>query len=137
LEIDPDEMSMFPNEGYDQIILMKHINFTSMCSHHFLPFYGEAHFAYIPNEWLVGASKMIRIIEHYAKRPQLQESLGQQIIDAFVKIVEPEGAMLVMEAKHMCIRCRGVGNTGAKMVTSNLYGVFTKPEVKSEVLEMI
>lgn len=137
VDMDCNEMSLFPNEGYDQIILMKNIKFTSVCSHHFLPFYGVAHFAYLPNEWLVGASKLIRVIEHFSKRPQLQESLGQQVIDFFVKSVKPDGAMLILEAKHMCIKCRGVCNDGATMVTSNIHGVFEMAEVKNEVLEMI
>jgi GTP cyclohydrolase IA len=109
----------------NQIILLDKIDFTSMCSHHFLPFSGRAWFMYIPNQYLVGASKPARLISHYASRPQLQELLGQQIINRFVEVVKPRGAMLVMRATHGCMSCRGVkqGNSTG-MLTSLVHGCF-------------
>jgi GTP cyclohydrolase I len=114
------------------------IYFTSICSHHFLPFTGLAWVSYIPNHSLVGASKMSRLVEHYSSRPQLQENLTHQVLNTFVNAIEPEGAMVVMRAVHSCMTCRGVKQTGgAGMQTSALHGAFFKAEVKSEALELI
>src|SRR5512137_1444285 len=138
-------LTTFPNEdGYDEIILADNIPFTSICSHHFLPFTGKAWFLYIPRtnllepsyghvEWnrketdamLSGASKMARVVQHYAARPQLQERLAKQIVKRFEEIVKPAGTMLVMRAVHGCMSCRGVkaGNK-AGLVTSIVRGAF-------------
>lgn len=153
----PPKITMFPNtDDYDELILMDNIPFVSVCSHHFLPFQGLAWFLYIPNEYrinlgatsadkpshegeLSGASKMPRLINYYAARPQLQERLTKQIVDHFVKEVRPLGAMLVMRAVHGCMSCRGVktGN-GTGMMTSKVYGSLKEnPSTKNEALQLI
>jgi GTP cyclohydrolase I len=133
------DFKSFPNDGnYKQIIMSDRIHFTSICSHHFLPFTGLAWIAYIPNDFLIGASKMSRLVEHYASRPQLQEHLTDQILKTFVNGVNPEGVMVVMRAVHSCMTCRGAKQIGgAGMQTSALHGAFFGPEVKSEALELI
>lgn len=131
--------SKFPNDcGYDQMILSEKIHFTSMCSHHFLPFSGYAYIAYIPNLWFIGASKMARLVEHYAKRPQLQETLCHQVIEAFNEHIQPYGCMVLMKAVHSCMSCRGVQQTNGNNLTTNaLKGVFFEDKVKSEALQLI
>jgi len=133
------DFKSFPNdEAYTQIIMSDRIHFTSFCSHHFLPFTGLAWIGYIPNNLLVGASKMSRLVEHYSSRPQLQENLTHQVLNTFVNAIEPEGVMVVMRAVHSCMTCRGAKQIGgAGMQTSALHGAFFKPEVKSEALELI
>ena len=130
----------FPNEkNYDEIILMDNIPFVSICSHHFLPFPGLAWFLYIPNKTLVGASKPARTLKFFAKKPQLQENLGTEVVDEFIKEVKPLGVMLVMRAIHGCMQCRGV-ETGdnAGMITSITRGTFREnPETRSEGLDLI
>ena len=153
----PPKITMFPNtDDYDEIIMMDNIPFVSVCSHHFLPFQGLAWFLYIPNEYrinlgatvedtpvhegqLSGASKMARLINFYAARPQLQDRLTKQTLDHFVKEVKPLGAMLVMRAVHGCMSCRGVktGN-GTGMMTSKVHGSFKEfPSTKHEGLMLI
>jgi GTP cyclohydrolase I len=133
------DFKSFPNDkNYKQIIMSDRIHFTSICSHHFLPFTGLAWIGYIPNNSLIGASKMSRLVEHYASRPQLQEHLTHQVLKTFVHGVNPEGVMVVMRAVHSCMTCRGAKQTGgAGMQTSALHGAFYKAEVKSEALELI
>jgi GTP cyclohydrolase I len=127
-----------PNdEKYDQIILFGPIDFVSVCSHHFLPFKGDAWALYVPDTILVGASKPARAIDHYSKRPQLQERLCHQVINSFWEGVNPLGAMIVMKASHGCMQCRGVGKNRSGMVTSAVKGIFTQYEVKQEGLELI
>jgi len=134
------DFSLFPNSPtYNQIIMSDRIYFTSMCSHHFLPFSGHAWLLYIPNNHLIGLSKMARLIKHYSARPQLQEQLCNDILFSFTEAVKPLGAMLVMKATHCCMSCRGVYQyNGAGMVTSQISGCFLEfPEVKQEGLELI
>lgn len=130
----------FPNDKkYDQIMMVDNIHFTSMCSHHFMPFTGKAWFLYIPNEHdLVGISKIPRLVEFYSARPQLQENLCHEIINRFIDVMKPKGAMLVMRAIHGCMSCRGVrqyDNTG--MTSSAIYGCFKEEAVRLEGLELI
>ena len=133
------DFALFPNSHtYDQIILSGPIHFTSMCSHHFLPFYGQAWLLYIPNDNLIGLSKIARLIEHYSARPQLQEHLCHEIINMFVYSVKPLGAMLVMKATHCCMSCRGANQPNTKMITSVVSGCFVEhPTTKEEGLELI
>ena len=136
----PEEhKTTFPNEGYDEIIMLDNIPFTSLCSHHFLPFSGLSYLLYIPNEKLIGASKPARIIDFYCKKPQLQENLGIEIMNAFMRIVKPSGAMLVMRAIHNCMSCRGVKTgLGAGMTTSITRGAFrSSPELEMKGLSLI
>jgi len=133
-------LTVFPNsDGYDQIILLDTIHFTSICSHHFIPFAGKAWFAYIPDELLLGASKPARVIEHYAARPQLQENLCQQVVKFISKQLKPLGIMLVMRAIHGCMSCRGIYQYhGAGMMTSSITGIFKENKAPhDEVMDLI
>jgi GTP cyclohydrolase I len=145
-EFPEKEFSKFPNtEKYNQITMLDNIHFTSVCSHHFLPFTGKAWFLYIPGDFdmsnesdLIGASKPARIIAHYAARPQLQENLCHQVMNRFVEVMQPKGAMLVMRAIHGCMSCRGVrqyNNTG--MTSSAVYGAFNEPATRAEAMQLI
>lgn len=107
-----------------EIIIQKDIGFYSMCEHHFLPFYGKAHIAYIPNGRVVGLSKLARTVELYAKKPQLQERLNFEIADALMKFLDTKGVMVVIEAEHMCMTMRGVEKPGAKTLTKVCLGEF-------------
>jgi GTP cyclohydrolase I len=130
----------FPNEKeYDEIILLDNIPFVSLCSHHFLPFPGLAWLAYVPNTRLAGASKPARVIDFFAKKPQLQENLASEVVDYFVQQVQPIGVMLVMRAVHGCMSCRGA-KTGdnAGMITSITRGCFRENmETRMEALDLI
>jgi GTP cyclohydrolase I len=119
----------FENEGFDQIILLRDIELYSLCEHHLMSFSGKAHVAYIPNhEKIVGISKLARLVDIYARRLQIQERIGKQVVNALVKYLEPIGAACIIEAKHLCIACRGVGKQNAVMVTSALRGVFMRQD---------
>lgn len=137
----PDDiLKAFPNEKkYDEMVLFDNIPFTSICSHHFLPFSGLAWMVYLPNKILVGASKASRLINFYSKRPQLQENLGVEIIDEFERIIEPKGVMLVMRAVHNCMACRGTkSGSNAGMMTSITRGVFRDSlSSRNEALNLI
>ena len=139
-EFPAEALTVFPNDdGYDQIIMQDNIPFVSICGHHFLPFSGKAWFLYIPDQLLPGASKPDRLINHYSCRPQLQERLAKQIMDKFMEVVCPKGAMLVMRAIHGCKVCRGVrsGNHSG-MVTSVVTGGFKDNEkTRTEALALI
>lgn len=131
---EPD-VTTFPNEeGYSSMVMERDIPFYSMCAHHFVPFYGHAHIAYIPGPRIVGLSKLPRILEFYAKRPQLQERLTEQVADYLWKNLSPLGAMVVVEARHLCVEMRGVKKPGALTVTSALRGCFEEREVRAEFL---
>lgn len=110
----------------DDLVIEKDIHFYSMCEHHFLPFFGRAHIAYIPNGKVVGLSKLARTVEVYAKRPQLQERLTAQVAEALVEYLDCKGAMVVIEAEHLCMSMRGVKKPGSKTVTMVTRGVFEK-----------
>src|SRR5215831_14496310 len=112
-------ITTFPNdEGYNEMVMVKDIPFYSMCSHHFVPFYGHAHIAYIPSDRIVGLSKLPRIVEFYARRPQLQERLTEQVAGCIDEKLKPQGAMVVIEARHLCMEMRGVKKPGAVTTTS-------------------
>ena len=108
------------------MVLEKDIVFYSTCEHHLLPFYGKVHIAYIPDGKVVGLSKLARTVEIYAKRPQLQERLTVQVADALMEYLRPQGAMVVLEAEHMCMTMRGVKKPGARTVTVAARGAFEK-----------
>lgn len=116
----------------NSMVLEKDIVFYSTCEHHLLPFYGKAHVAYIPNGKVVGLSKLARTVEVYAKRPQLQEQLTAQIADALMEYLKPLGAMVVIEAEHMCMTMRGIKKPGAQTVTCVTRGVFAEEEKLQE-----
>jgi GTP cyclohydrolase I len=131
-------VTVFPNEEhYTAMVMEKDIPFYSMCSHHFVPFYGHAHVAYIPNERIVGLSKMPRIVEFYARRPQLQERLTEQIAGCMAEKLQPQGVMVVVEARHLCVEMRGVKKPGALTVTSAIRGIFFNRSVREEFLDLL
>lgn len=111
-----------------EMVLEKDITFYSVCEHHLLPFYGKAHVAYIPDGEVAGLSKLARTVEVYAKRPQLQEQLTAQIADALMEHLKPKGAMVMLEAEHMCMTMRGVKKPGSKTVTVAARGAFDQDE---------
>lgn len=132
------KVTTFPNEeGYSHMVMEKQIPFYSMCAHHLVPFYGHAHIAYIPRERILGLSKFARILEFYAKRPQLQERLTEQVVTYLEQKLQPLGAMVVIEARHLCVEMRGVKKPGALTVTSALRGIFHQKQVREEFLDLL
>ncbi|MCH9650403.1 MAG: GTP cyclohydrolase I FolE [Deltaproteobacteria bacterium] len=131
-------VTTFPNsEGYSGMVMEKQIPFYSMCSHHLVPFYGHAHIAYIPTKLIMGLSKFPRILEFYAKRPQLQERLTEQVVTYLEEKLKPMGAMVVIEARHLCVEMRGVKKPGAVTVTSSIRGSFLEKAVREEFLDLL
>jgi GTP cyclohydrolase I len=132
------EVTVFPNdEGYSSMVMEKDIPFYSMCSHHLVPFFGHAHIAYVPNDRIVGLSKLARIVEFYAKRPQLQERLTEQVVTFLQEELVPQGAMVVMHARHLCVEMRGVKKPGAVTITSAIRGIFHERPIREEFLELL
>lgn len=121
-----DSLRTIFTENYDEIVLVKDIPFYSMCEHHLLPFSGKAHTAYIPDGKVLGISKLARAVEVYAKRPQVQERLTNQIADLIEEIASPKGVAVVLEATHTCMTLRGVKKPGSSVVTSAMRGLFRK-----------
>ena len=131
-------VTTFPNEeGYSHMVMERDIPFYSMCSHHLVPFYGHAHIAYIPRDRILGLSKFSRILEFCAKRPQLQERLTEQVVRYLEEILQPLGAMVVIDAHHLCVEMRGVKKPGAVTVTSALRGAFHQRSVREEFLDLL
>ncbi len=126
----------FSTQNTDMII-EKDITFYSMCEHHFLPFYGKTHIAYIPNGRVAGLSKLARTVEVYARRPQLQERMTVQIADAIMENLDAKGAMVIIEAEHMCMTMRGIKKPGSRTVTISSKGIFTEDaELRNTFLTM-
>ncbi len=133
-----EELRIGFEEGHREMVILKDIPFYSMCEHHFLPFYGLVHVGYIPNGRVVGASKVGRVIEILAKRPQLQERLTTQIANTMVEVLEPKGVAVVIQAEHLCMTMRGVKKPGSNIVTSAMRGLFQKsPLTRSEFLSLV
>jgi GTP cyclohydrolase I len=127
----------FPEE-YDELVLVRDIPFSSMCEHHLLPFSGLAHVAYLPNGHVTGLSKLARVVEEVARRPQVQERMTQTIADLVERELETSGVAVVIQAEHSCMSIRGVRKPGSSTVTSTLRGVFkTNPASRAEVLALM
>jgi GTP cyclohydrolase IA len=126
LRSDPADVLLVFEDGHDEMIMVRDIPMSSLCEHHLLPFVGKAHVAYIPNEQgrITGLSKLARLVDGLARRPQVQERLTTQIADAITERLEPRGAMAVIEAEHLCMTMRGVRKPGAVTVTSAVRGSF-------------
>ncbi len=140
-EIDPLKFVPvhYVTEDHEDIVLVKDITFYSLCEHHLLPFFGRTHIAYMPKrDRIVGVSKLIKLVEIFANRLQLQERLTKQLADTAMKFVKPHGVMVVVEAEHLCMTMRGVKKPGSKMVTSAMRGIFLKDvRTRSEVMSFL
>jgi GTP cyclohydrolase IA len=139
LRLDPHSLlrTVF-HEKYNQIVLLRNIPFQSLCEHHLLPFVGHAHVAYLPDRRVVGLSKLARVVDAFALRPQVQERLTDQIADAITDELRPVGTICVLEASHTCMTIRGVRKPGSSMVTSAIRGVFVRNQAtRNEVLNLI
>ena len=118
------KFTTFDNPGYDQMVMLKDIEFASMCAHHLLPFHGKAHIGYIPGDRICGISKLARVLDMFASKPQTQEKLTGEIVSFINKELKPQGIMVVIEAAHDCMRIRGVKKQNSMMVTSQVDGIF-------------
>ena len=128
------------DEGNNEMVILRNIPFYSMCEHHLLPFYGVAHVGYIPHPDgdVVGISKLARVVEIYARRPQIQERMTKQIADAIFETIKPEGVGVVVEGEHLCMTMRGVKKPGTRVVTSSVRGTFrSKVVTRSEFMSLI
>ena len=137
---DPGEEvdSFFGEESYQEIVMVKDIPFYSMCEHHFVPFHGLAHVAYMPRGRVTGLSKLARLVEGYARRPQMQERLTAQVADALRDHLDPMGVLVVIEAEHLCMSMRGIKKPGAKIVTSAVRGVMqSAPATRAEAMSLL
>ncbi len=141
MEQDPRDhlKTCFVADEHDEMVLIKDISFYSMCEHHLLPFYGKAHIAYIPAEGkIVGLSKLVRVIESVARRPQLQERLTSLVADVITEELKPKGVIVVVEAEHLCMSIRGINKPGAITVTSAVRGIFRRnASSRQEALSLI
>ncbi len=125
--------------GHDEMVLVRDIELWSMCEHHLVPFTGVAHVGYIPNERgkITGLSKLARLVDVFAKRPQVQERLTTQVADALVQILEARGAIVVIDAEHLCMTMRGVRKAGARTITSAVRGIMHNPATRAEAMALI
>ena len=135
-----DELDVLFDEGHDEMIMVRDISLYSVCEHHLIPFLGHAHVAYIPNTkgCITGLSKIARLVDVLAKRPQVQERLTTQIADALEQALHPRGVLVVIEAEHLCMTMRGVRKPGSQTVTSTVRGMFRKSEAtRAEAMNLI
>ena len=140
LRMDPvDVLATTFEAGHEELVLVSDIDMVSMCEHHLLPFHGVAHIGYIPNASgrITGLSKLARLVECFARRPQVQERLTTQIADAMVSILDPRGTIVVIDAEHLCMSVRGVRKPGTRTVTSAVRGVLRDPATRAEAMALI
>jgi GTP cyclohydrolase I len=139
LSIDPTEyLNVGFEVAHDEMVILREIPFYSMCEHHFLPFHGEAHVGYVPDGRVVGISKLARVVEGFARRPQIQEQLTSQVAEAIMDTLKPDGVAVVIEAEHLCMTMRGVKKPGSRMVTSAMRGQFKRSSVtRAEFLALV
>jgi GTP cyclohydrolase I len=131
-------LTTFPNtEGHAGIVSVTGITFYSICAHHFLPFFGTAHIGYVPGEHLVGLSKMARVVDYYARRPQLQERLTEQVATLLDERLAPAGVIVAVEARHLCMEMRGVSRPGATTTTTAIRGVLTDERLQRQFFERL
>ena len=124
-------------EKYNQMVIVKDIDFFSLCEHHMLPFYGKVHVAYIPNGYITGLSKIARVVDIFSHRLQVQERMTQQIKDCINETLKPQGVMVVVEAKHMCMQMRGVEKQNAITTTSDFSGAFNQAKTREEFMNLL
>lgn len=137
---DPERVvdAFFGEERYQEIVMVKEIPFYSMCEHHFVPFHGAAHVAYMPDGRVTGLSKLARLVDGFARRPQMQERLTAQVADCLDRALRPLGVLVVVEAEHLCMSMRGVRKPGAKTVTSAVRGIMeTNSATRSEAMSLL
>ena len=128
----------FTEDDHHEIVMVKDIPFYSMCEHHLVPFHGTAAVAYMPQGAVTGLSKLARLVEVYARRPQMQERLTSQVADTLMEVLEPAGVMVVITAEHLCMSMRGIKKPGSKTTTSAVRGVFkTNPATRAEALALL
>jgi len=134
-----DILTPIEGETHDEMVILKDIPFYSVCEHHLLPFFGRAHIAYIPEKGrIVGIGELARALEILAKRPQVQERLSAQLVDMIMKRLKPKGAMVIIDAEHLCLSMRGIKKPGSRTVTSAVRGLFrSKQSTREEMLELI
>jgi GTP cyclohydrolase I len=134
----PFNATTFPNEGYDELVVVRDIPFQSLCMHHMLPFHGAAHVAYLPGERIVGLSKLGRVVDLFAHELQVQERLNTQVADWIEAALAPRGVGVIIEAEHLCMSMRGVQKPGSRTVTSALRGVLKDdPRTRQEFLSLV
>lgn len=137
---DPGDVvdAFFGEERYQEIVMVREIPFYSMCEHHFVPFHGKAHVAYLPDGRVTGLSKLARLVEGFARRPQMQERLTAQVADCLNDRLQPLGVLVVIEAEHLCMSMRGVRKPGALTVTSAVRGIMeTNPATRAEAMSLL
>ena len=125
-------------EGYNEMVVVRDIDFYSMCEHHMLPFFGRAHVAYVPDGRVVGLSKLARLVEMYSRRLQVQERLTNEVADEIAKVLQPKGVAVVMEAQHLCMMMRGVQSQNSYSITSAMLGEFeSDPKTRDEFMQLL
>ncbi len=133
-----DHLTVLFDEQHDEMVLVKDVPFYSMCEHHLLPFHGKAHVAYLPRGKVVGLSKIVRVVEAFARRPQVQERLTSQIADLLMEHLDAHGVAVVVEASHTCMTMRGIKKPGSNVVTSAMRGIFkTSQATRSEFMSLV
>jgi GTP cyclohydrolase I len=133
----PPKITTFPNKGYDQILVEKNITINSYCEHHFVPFVGTCHIAYLPGSRVIGLSKLIRVAQYFSYKPQLQERLTTEIAEYLIKVLKTEDVAVIINCQHFCCKVRGAKDANSSTVTSYMGGIFRNVAAKAELLKLI